>query len=101
MILLRTSDENGKDQFVTVKNDMFYLECKHCGRIFPIGSICEFMEELGNEDFDSEVLDWCEECLDEKCEQQDRFLKVMVHAEDEEKKHNSLRISRGVRSSID
>ena len=52
MILLRTCDENGKVQFVTVKNDMFYLECKHCGRIFPIGSICEFMEELGNENFD-------------------------------------------------
>lgn len=46
MILLRTSDENGKVQFVTVKNDMFYLECKHCGRIFPMGSICELMEEL-------------------------------------------------------
>ena len=30
MILLRTCDENGKVQFVTVKNDMFYLECKHC-----------------------------------------------------------------------
>lgn len=29
MILLRTCDENDKVQFVTVKNDMFYLECKH------------------------------------------------------------------------
>ena len=66
MILLRTCDENGKVQFVTVKNDMFYLECKHCGRIFPIGSICEFMEELGDENFDSEVLDWCEDCLVQK-----------------------------------
>ena len=74
MILLRTSDENGKVQFVTVKNDMFYLECKHCGRIFPIGSICEFMEELGNEDFDSEVLDWCEDSLEEKYEREERPL---------------------------
>ena len=90
MILLRTCDENGKVQFVTVKNDMFYLECKHCGRIFPIGSICEFMEELGNENFDSEVLDWCEDCLDEKYEREDRYLKMLAQAKEVDKRKNSL-----------
>ena len=90
MILLRTSDENGKVQFVTVKNDMFYLECKHCGRIFPIGSICELMEELGGEDFEAEVLDWCEECFDEKCEQEDVFLKMLTQAKEVDKRKNSL-----------
>ena len=86
MILLRTDDENGKVQFVTVRNDMFYLECKHCGRIFPIGSICELMEELSDENFDSEVLDWCEECFDEKCEQEDHYLKMLAQAKEEAKK---------------
>ncbi|MCI5761381.1 MAG: hypothetical protein MR028_03015 [Ligilactobacillus agilis] len=74
----------------TVKNDMFYLECKHCGRIFPIGSICEFMEELGNENFDSEVLDWCEDCLDEKYEREDRYLKMLAQAKEVDKRKNSL-----------
>ena len=87
MILLRTCDENGKVQFVTVKNDMFYLECK---RIFPIGSICEFMEELGDENFDSEVLDWCEDCLDEKYEREDRYLKMLAQAKEVDKSKKSL-----------
>ena len=80
MILLRTCDENGKVQFVTVKNDMFYLECKHCG----------FMEELGDENFDSEVLDWCEDCLDEKYEREDRYLKMLAQAKEVDKSKKSL-----------
>ena len=48
------------------------------------------MEELGDEDFDSEVLDWCEDCLDEKYEREDRYLKMLAQAKEVDKKKNSL-----------
>lgn len=68
MILLRTCDENGNNQFLPVELDVLYQECKHCGRIFPIGSICEFLKILYDEGFEIDVLNYCEDCLAERCE---------------------------------
>lgn len=68
MILLRTCDENGNNQFLPIELDMLYQECKHCGRIFPIGSICEFLKILYDEGFEIDVLNYCEDCLAERCE---------------------------------
>ena len=94
MILLRTDDGNGKMQFVTVRNDSFYRECKHCGRILPIPSICEYMDDLGEEDFEDEVLDWCGACLDKKYEIEDLYMQKVAQdlaAEVKKKKmQNSL-----------
>ena len=73
MILLRTYDENGNIQFLPVTPDMFYQECKHCGRIFPISSICTFLKTLREEVFELDVLDWCEECLIENCEWEEHY----------------------------
>lgn len=68
MILLRTCDENGNNQFLPVELDMLYQECKHCGRIFPIGSICEFLKILYDAGFEIDGLNYCEDCFAERCE---------------------------------
>ena len=68
MILLRTCDENGNNQFLPVELDMLYQECKHCGRIFPIASIFEFLKILYDEGFEIDVLNYCEDCFAEHCE---------------------------------
>lgn len=64
MALLRTYDSNGKIQFVIIKPDMFYFQCKHSDYIFSIGSICRSCDE----DCKIDALEWYEDCLDEKCE---------------------------------
>lgn len=77
MIMVKTEDSNGTIHLTPVRNDCFYLRCKYCGGLFPIDSICEFMEDLGGEDFDSPILDICDDCLDEKCACEDEVLRVI------------------------
>ena len=49
-----------------------------------------FQSEAFVNSFDSEVLDWCEDCLDEKYEREDRYLKMLAQAKEVDKRKNSL-----------
>ena len=65
MIMVKTEDLNGTIHLTPIRNNSIYLHCRYCGGLFPINSICEFMEELGDENFDSPLLDICDDCMDE------------------------------------
>jgi hypothetical protein len=75
MIMVKTEDLNGTIHLTPIRNNNIYLQCRSCGGLFPIDSICEYMEELGGEDFDSTANDICEECLNKRCEREDDMLR--------------------------
>lgn len=74
MIMVKTENLNGTIHLTQIRDDNIYLHCRFCGGLFPIESICEYMEELGGEDFKSSVNDICEECLNKKCEREDKLM---------------------------
>lgn len=77
MIMVKTEDSNGTIHLTPIRNGKIFLHCKYCGGLYPIPSLCDFMEDLGDEDYNSDVLDICDECMDKKCKREYELLRAI------------------------
>ncbi|HCT64528.1 MAG TPA: hypothetical protein DIC60_04575 [Lachnospiraceae bacterium] len=81
MLYIRTDNQDGVINLTPITNNNIYLHCNRCGKMIRVIDLLDYIAEIGEADFDAEIHNICDECLEEQCEREDEYVKTHHHLE--------------------